>query len=121
MRILLGGIFLVAATVAQAEPLKGLISRDDYPPEAMARGEQGTVVVQLRISRDGRPIGCLVTQGATRSLDAATCCVMMRRAIYKPATDDAGNPIEADVSGRVTWKLDDFKENKHNNSTRMQN
>lgn len=121
MKMAIGGILLLAATAAQADPLKGLISIGDYPREAMDRHEEGTVKAVFRISPQGRATGCQITQSATQALDAATCYVVMRRAKFKPATGEDGTPKESEFSTSVTWKLDYLRENKHNNSTRMQN
>lgn len=111
---------VLAASAAPAEkPLVGLIQREDYPPEAVARGEEGTVKVRLGVSKEGRAMSCTIVQSATQALDAATCYVMMRRARFKPATDEAGNPAAADFVQTIQWKLGDFRENPNNNSTRM--
>ena len=116
--VLFIGILLASAVSAQ-KPVVGLISMDDYPPEALARGEEGTVKVKLRISREGRAVGCSVIQSATQALDAATCYVMMRRAKFTPAQNETGAAAEDDYDATITWKIQDQKENRKNNSTRM--
>lgn len=122
MRLFAIMTLLVIPEAALAQQ-SGLISIDDYPKDAMRRGEEGTVVAQLAISREGRVTGCSIVKSATPSLDKATCDVLTRRARFKPATDEQGNAIADTYKATITWKLDSYqwKENKDNNSTRMSN
>ena len=91
--------------VAQAAGPEALLSMDDYPKEAVQRGEQGTVRTRLRISREGRVIGCTILQSATPTLDAATCRVLTERARFVPSKKE-GVAIESDFdSPPIRWQL----------------
>lgn len=77
--------------------LSGIISANDYPPEARARREQGTVVLRLMVSSAGRVTGCTVTRSATPTLDIATCELFKQRARFNPARNAAGEAIASEV------------------------
>ncbi len=44
-------------------------------------------------------------EGVSQALNAATCYAFMRRAKFKPAEDESGNPKESDYVGSVSWVL----------------
>lgn len=123
MRFSILALLCMTPSAALADATSGLISLDDYPKDAMRRGEQGTVVAELAISPEGRVTGCKIVKSATPSLDKATCSVLTRRARFKPAMDEQGRTVADTYTATITWKLGDYqwKENKNNNSTRMQN
>ena len=88
--------------------LGGLISQDDYPPDALDANEQGTVSVRLDIDSSGKPSGCIVLSGSgSKSLDEQTCKLLLKRAKYLPGRDRQGNPVAGSVTGRVRWVLKD--------------
>lgn len=83
-----------------------MIDAGDYPAEALRNGEQGSLRVALDVDADGRVTGCAVTQSSgSRSLDDATCPLMMRRAVFRPALDGAGRPVPGIVVEKVTWRI----------------
>lgn len=88
--------------------LVGLFSDSDYPRQALARDEQGTVAVRLRISTAGRVSGCTVMQSASPLLDARTCAVLTERAFFAPARLKNGRPITDTFKQRVTWRIPDY-------------
>lgn len=86
--------------------LVGLFSSDDYPNEALRKGETGTVSVQLTVGTDGRVKECRVRlSSASPSLDASTCRILADRAKFDPALDRAGQPVTDRYSQRITWKI----------------
>lgn len=100
---------------AFASPLSAqvaLIQQGDYPIEAIRKGEEGTVRVKLRVSAEGLVTNCSILQSASPSLDATTCRIITERARYIPASDDAGNAIEADVEQAIRWELGELKKKK---------
>ncbi|WP_118857200.1 energy transducer TonB [Sphingomonas mesophila] len=110
MRILLLSAALVAAPLSAQT---ALFSADDYPAEAVRKQEEGVVQVKLRISPEGRVTECSIVKSASRALDVATCRLMVSRARFQPATDDAGRPIEAEiVAPPITWELGALKRKK---------
>ena len=104
---------------SEAKPIAGIVSLfryEDYPAEALAKGEQGTVHFRLSIGTDGRVSQCAVTQSSGHlSLDQTTCRIMSDRARFRPARDADGKPTTGTAESRVTWRLPDETE-----SVRMQ-
>jgi periplasmic protein TonB len=82
----------------------GSISDEDYPPAAVRNEEAGTSVATFTIGTDGRVSTCNAS-GASPSLDAETCKLIIRRFRYKPAQDADGQPIAQTKTQRVTWRL----------------
>jgi periplasmic protein TonB len=80
------------------------ISDDDYPPAAIRNEESGTSVATFTIGTDGKVASCNAG-GASASLDAETCKLILRRFRFKPALDSSGQPIAETRSQRVTWRL----------------
>ncbi|MBV9930892.1 MAG: energy transducer TonB [Alphaproteobacteria bacterium] len=86
--------------------LAGLISAADYPPSAIAAGEQGGVRVRLEVDENGRPTGCRVIESSGfESLDTATCRLLQERARFTPARDRQGKPIADIFFQRIAWRL----------------
>jgi periplasmic protein TonB len=82
----------------------GSISDEDYPPTAIRNEEAGTSVASFVIGTDGKVTSCNAS-GASPSLDAETCKLILRRFRFKPALDASGQPIAESRSQRVTWRL----------------
>jgi TonB family protein len=82
-------------------------SPDDYPEEALRRGQTGRTVARLAIAPDGTMLSCSIMKSSgAASLDAATC----DRAVhipFRPARDDAGQPIVGYFILPVRWQLPD--------------
>ncbi|KPF77879.1 hypothetical protein IP88_05355 [alpha proteobacterium AAP81b] len=85
------------------------IGPDDYPDASRRAEETGVVRITITVAPDGRVSQCAVTasSGFPR-LDEATCRVVQRRWRYNPGTRD-GKPVDATVSKKVTWKLEDAR------------
>ena len=82
------------------------ITPDDYPPEAIRAGMQGTVSIRLDISAFGSPVTCQIMKSSGHAvLDNATCALLMKRAHFSQKRDAAGKPIPAQISRRVRWVL----------------
>ncbi|VVT20084.1 Energy transducer TonB (fragment) [Erythrobacter sp. EC-HK427] len=78
-----------------------------YPSQAMRAGQEGTVGVQVTISTTGSVTRCVVTSSSGYPiLDAAACDVMERHAVFAPARNRAGDPVEGLFSTSVTYALD---------------
>jgi protein TonB len=80
---------------------------DDYPKKALALGMEGKVRVRLAVGVNGRPTACEVVQSSGhKELDDATCNIMMRRALFKPARDENGKPtVDTFLSPPIEWKI----------------
>ena len=117
-------LVLVAAFLAPPasaeKPLPGLFSLDDYPEEALNRGEQGPVTVELSISPGGRVTACKVLVSAGWSLDRATCRAIVKRARFTPATDAQGHSIADTYTQTIVWRIPGVRPVRPKpNSTRM--
>ena len=114
-------LFIVAsASQVQAEDLRPLITLDDYPPEALLRGEQGPVTVEVAISEEGLVTECKVLVSAGWQLDRATCSALKKRARFIPATDDSGKPVASTYQQTIKWTIPGARPVRPKpNSTRM--
>ncbi len=71
-----------------AELAHRLASVEQYPPPSVARGEEGVVVVSLRLDRDGHVIAWeIATSAGYRNLDEAVA-EMIRSATFPPFPAD---------------------------------
>ncbi len=82
----------------------GSISDEDYPPSSIRNEEAGTSIATFTIGTDGKVVSCNAS-GASATLDAETCKLIMRRFRYKAAKDGSGQPIAETKTQRVTWRL----------------
>lgn len=82
----------------------GSISDEDYPSSSIRNEEAGTSVATFTIGTDGKVASCNAS-GASPTLDAQTCKLIIRRFRFKPALDTSGQPIAETKSQRVTWRL----------------
>ena len=99
-------LLLSSSTVAQESRPVGLINATDYPAEAIRLGQQGTVRVRLKVSAQGRVMGCSVIQSASPSLDRTTCRILTERARFVPAKGTGGEAIESEFNAPpIRWIL----------------
>jgi len=104
-------MFWLLLAAAQAAPppqkSKSFVTYDNYPAEALRNHWEGVVVADLTISPEGRVAACKVIQSSGHQvLDDATCDLMIRRAIFTPARDSNGKPVEDHVrTPPITWSL----------------
>ena len=82
----------------------GSITDEDYPPSAVRNEESGTTVATYTVGTDGKVSGCNAS-GASPTLDAETCKLIVRRYKFKPALDSNGSPIEETKTQRIRWVL----------------
>ena len=107
-------LLLILAQLASAAPApapvigkdQGTISVDDYPLEALKKGWEGDVHVDLTVGTSGQVTACTVTQSSGHDvLDTRTCAIMASRARFEPAFDQSGQPIESHFQTHVVWKI----------------
>jgi protein TonB len=93
---------------ANTGDIRTVFSGDDYPAQAQARGEEGTVQARLSVDTDGRVSACTVIRSSGHSsLDSATCRILERRARFTPAHDSSGRPTtDTVVTPPITWRLE---------------
>lgn len=84
----------------------GWVTPDDYPAEALRRGEEGAVGVTMTIDAYGRVSACEVsTSSRSEVLDSTTCDLVKRRARYTPARDAQGVPVTDRRTLRFRWQI----------------
>lgn len=94
-----------APKVAQkATQRGGSITNDDYPPSAVRNEESGVSVATFTVGTDGKVTSCNAS-GASATLDAEACKLIIRRFRFKPALDTSGSPIEETKTQRIRWDL----------------
>ena len=95
-----------AATLTPAEVRHMDISSVDYPADALLRGQQARVGVEVTVTPDGKPETCRLTRlSGVESLDLKTCQVVLRQARYDPARDGEGRPVHGQLSTSFAWTL----------------
>ena len=99
------------ATAANAQstrpvPLNDhVITAADYPTQSIRLDEQGTVGVAFTINADGAVTDCNVTHTSGKPrLDEAACRMVIRRWLYKPATED-GKPVAVPTTANIVFQL----------------
>jgi protein TonB len=81
------------------------VTEADYPAISIRLQEQGIVEIKCLIGTDGMVKATEIVQSSGKPrLDEAAQTFAKRRFRYKPATQD-GNPVEAWIAARVTFRL----------------
>ena len=70
------------------------------------RMSRGGVAFLLSVGADGVPTECKVTKSSgSASLDAGTCALLLQRARFTPARDEAGQPATGAFRSRINWEI----------------
>jgi protein TonB len=78
----------------------------NYPPRALAAGEEGPVFFTVTLDKDAHPTRCQVTHGSGHpSLDAETCALIVQHAVFSSARDSNGRLVRQTTEGVVNWTL----------------
>lgn len=81
-------------------------SDKDYPSEASNRGVSGESVVRIKVKLDGRVGECVIAvSSGDKSLDQASCAVILKRGRFVPAIDRDGKAVVADAVTSVRWMM----------------
>lgn len=108
LRLLVGSMLVLLLTGA-SPPTRGprwVISTDDYPPAARRAKQEGTTRYELDVDASGEPTACrIIKSSGHQALDDRTCELVLKRARFNPARDDAGNAVPGSISGLVGWDL----------------
>ena len=76
--------------------LDSWVRYSDYPKDALAQKQGGTVVVRLATDKSGKVTDCaVVLSSGVTSLDDVTCRTALKRAKYKPAIGADGRRTSA--------------------------
>jgi TonB family protein len=94
-----------------AKPAKGDVRRvfaspDDYPAEALRRGQEGDAQYLLLVDQNGKVAGChVLLPSGVPILDAMGCVVIQNRAKFTPAFDAKGKPVRSTVvTPKIRWR-----------------
>jgi protein TonB len=89
-----------------ARQIRGSIEPDDYPEAAYRAYVSGTVHIRFLVTARGRVRDCRVTRSSgNRDLDRATCRLIERRFVYRPALDPSGRPVPSTINGQHGWAV----------------
>lgn len=97
-------------TLKEAPTLEGsvlsLFSTNDYPWDAVRKGQAGLAHVVMLIDEKGKMADCtLIATSGIAVLDAQTCIVLRTRGKFKPAIDADGKPARGTLHQRVNWEM----------------
>ncbi len=82
------------------------IVNEGYPSRAISRELEGTVGVRVQVGSNGRVASCSVTNSSGESiLDQGACSAMERYARFRPALNDAGDPITGNYTTSIVYRL----------------
>ena len=100
------GIAAGASTKPERDRQVREIVFQNYPPRALAAGEQGAVFFVVKLDKDAHPTTCEVTHGSGHPLlDIETCQLIMLHAEFKSAKDANGHLIKQTAEGVVNWTI----------------
>jgi len=109
---MLSGLLLFTAALISQDAAQSVESKNgefifsQYPPQSLAKGEQGIVQFQASVDEKGRVMSCKVTQSSGfKRLDRETCDLIVDHASFKPALDSSGKASEAIHEGFVNWRI----------------
>ncbi len=84
------------------------VTDDDYKGRWALENMSGTARFKLEIAANGKVSDCRITKSTGHeALDRATCQLIAKRARFKPAKDDQGNPAAGSYSSAIRWELPD--------------
>ena len=93
------------AKAAQNRQISEIVFQN-YPPRALAAGEQGPVFFVVTLDKDARATSCEVTHGSGHPLlDNETCELILLHAVFKSAKDPQGNLIKQTAEAVVNWTI----------------
>lgn len=80
------------------------ITVGDYPEEALAAHQAGSVGFRVNVDSGGNVTGCAITQSSgAPSLDQATCSLLRQRARFRAARDGAGKAVAGVFASHIQW------------------
>ena len=99
-------VVLLAQPVMAADRQLHEIVFQNYPPRALAAGEEGPVFFSVSLDKDGHPTECHVTHGSGHPLlDDETCNLIVQHAVFNAAKDANGHTVKQTTEGVVNWTL----------------
>jgi TonB family protein len=87
----------------EVEPVRW-VNTNDYPDDALRKGQSGVTTLLWTIGTDGRVADCkIIASSGVPSLDRASCSAITKRARYVPARDKSGQPVVSYGTRRIMW------------------
>lgn len=81
---------------------------DNYPPAAIRAREQGRVVADLTVDRQGQVTDCRIVESAAASLAEQTChLALSSTGLFRAARDRRGATVASHYQRRIHWHLPD--------------
>jgi periplasmic protein TonB len=103
--IALVGTPSLAAAATPPFIISGSITESDYPFEARKSATEGNADVLLTIDPNGQVADCKPTDMRTEPVLVDATCRAMRKMRFRPASDDAGKPVEGIIKQPFSWRL----------------
>lgn len=104
-------MLLAAGFLENATPPRPAVRQDGfvgaffYPPEAVARREEGKTILTIHVTAKGRVDACSVaTSSGSASLDKASCD-FVRKIRFDPARDETGKVVDGSTQFPMNWHL----------------
>lgn len=105
-------LLLAGSAIAQETPQEvtrrtnGEIQFANYPRGSLARGEQGTVGIEVTTDKQGRLRSCAVSKSSGfPALDDATCDLLISHLKMKPWLAPNGGGVVKRQQGQIIWAL----------------
>ena len=84
-----------------------MFTSDDYPTDAIASEDSGTVRVSVLIDERGQIADCsIIGASGAAALDAQTCALLQKRARFAPAVGLDGKPTKDAFTQNISWRLE---------------
>jgi TonB family protein len=112
LSVFAAGLLLAQPVFAADQPSKAERNRQiseiifqNYPPRALAAGEEGPVFFVVTLDKDAHPTSCEVTHGSGHPLlDQETCDLIVQHAVFS-SSRDANGQLVLKTEGVVNWTL----------------
>jgi TonB family protein len=113
---MLRALFAASAVLALAAPAAAAVQEKTggsgdgvyfpYPKDSLQRREEGTVGYRVEVDKKGELKTCEVTRSSGfRSLDSATCSLLIRNGRFKARTNSDGRKVQYVHDGQIVWKI----------------
>jgi periplasmic protein TonB len=95
------------APIIPPSPVEGIDTNrpPTYPPTALRRGEQGSVMLRVSVSPDGRPVAVDLAQTSGYPILDTAALAAVRQWRFNPAIQ-AGRPVAANAEVPVRFRLE---------------
>jgi TonB family protein len=81
------------------------VTEKDYPAEAIAQSSEGDADVTFSVGVDGKVSDCAATDPQANAILVAGSCRVVGKWRFRPARDDAGQKVAAQLTQPFSWRL----------------